>query len=81
MTEFLITGFGSTRRAAALEFVENLHKKFPNKKGIYEVVIRSPFTYDKDLSGGSETHCYRLKGSFTQLKKFDKETNVVSLVK
>ena len=79
---FEILGISSTRAGAALDFIDNFHKQFPTKKGIYELVLRSPFTYDKDHDEAKMEirHVYRLKGSYTTLKKFDKETNVVKII-
>lgn len=79
-TPFEITGLGDTRPTAALDFIDNFHKIFPKQKGVYELVVKSPFTYDIDVVNGYSRHFYQVKGSFTVLKPFNKDSNLVSIV-
>ena len=77
---FEIIGLSNTRAGAAMDFMDKFHKQFPKEKGVYEFVIRNPLTYDIDVVNHDNRHMYMLKGSYSILKSFDRETNVVSIV-
>ncbi len=67
-------GAGRTKEEAALIFVEEMMKQFPNKKGAYEFFIRAPIDYevDKDFLSATITHKFYFRGSCLLLEEFEK---------
>lgn len=63
---FFIKGCGTTQEKAALEFMNEFHRQFPKKKGMYDLMIRQFLTYDveTDFASGQKNHMYRIRGTW-----------------
>ncbi len=76
---FIIMGCGTTKEQAAAEFMEEFHRLFPRKKGMYDLMIRVPLTYDVDKVLEGEQHAYRLRGTWGLVAELEPPADATTL--